>query len=205
MPHPFAPTNETRLDAAGRPYRICATCGKGGRGRGHSRPDATSPTVSRPEPAPRPIVVLRRVSRDPDWRLFAAYHAIVHAQEVRELDAGLEHALRVASRELDYLLHRRPEATAPEPAAPEPAPPEPRRSSPGTGRKLRRGIHSPDVRRLFDAMVAQGWTPRPGTGSHVVMTNPAGEHMTIQMIDDGNPRGYLNLRASARRLGVVID
>lgn len=69
-------------------------------------------------------------------------------------------------------------------------------------RALRRGFADPNVRALFDAALAQGWTYRITGGTHVLMTPPQGGTSVALSTTAKEGRAYYNTRSAMRRLGL---
>lgn len=209
--------------------RLCLVCGKPGRGRGHpAAPGAPSFVNERAHErsqdvidqiAPKPVGPVERLNGgtlryqppaeaaptlppQPDWRLFAAYHAIVMAEEVKDLDSGLTLALRVAARELNYVL--RPVRVA-----------DGKPNLPSVGRPDRSVVVRPDplpyirderIRRLAEAAVALDFSWRKTGTGHLRLQGPDGRGFTISTTAvGGEARSYKNARAAARRAGVIVD
>lgn len=229
--HPFEWAGETRTGPAGRTYRVCAVCGRANIGMTHTqkgqgrqsrrnpgrvgaldrigalgvfpgrtgddsaRSAAIRPRLTMSEGDERPEKVV------PDWRLFAAYHAIVHAEEVRDLDAGLEHALKVAARELDFLLHRRGVAVA-KPATHIPS--APKVDHVGAVLTLPR-FRDSDLRDIAALAARQGFTWKVDGAGHMRMTGPDGRWFIVSTTALGShARTLKNVKADARRAGVAV-
>ena len=73
-------------------------------------------------------------------------------------------------------------------------------------RALSHRIADTRARELATRAIAVGWTLRRSGGGHWILEH-AGEQQKITLPNriDGHPRGWQNLRANAKRLGIDVE
>ena len=202
-----------------RSWEVCGECGNDR--RAHPRRTRAEMQAER-EPKPMlvpsriqtPELPPARVATEPEpWQLGMLRDAVAHVLELPADAIGWRLRLRVLDVEkafdvgrLDPPLQRDPVLEEPEPVAVIPKPhaltrPSQRHAS----RKMLRGMTG-QYRDLAERAIDAGWTARKAGNGHVLLEQPTtGIRLTLSgSRAEGAGRGYLNLRAAAKRAGLDV-
>jgi hypothetical protein len=206
--HPFEWTGGTYRSPAGRTYRICATCGRPNVAQTHTKRGEGRLPRYLPPAAPAPVSVAPVSPRIIDWRVRMLALAVEEVLAHSEISDVLEVRVREVKRALNSELYGTSEK-----ARPILDPPELPRAAPlarpvtpplatAAHRRMAGSFRSNRMRDLFERGIRAGWVADETGGGHVRLKGPAGGILIMSASAADRGRGFRNLVANAKRMGI---